>query len=235
MAPQDVRWFDELQRLCEPDHIRVLQHAFQPPNVSQFLVSTRPEITPLLIVQRLKGRLQHLIRSMAPNAFRRNYSLRSIGSTRREKLDHYLASQIKHHRPADPRVEARLAKYQIHHPEFDLMKPQRTSHAIYWYNLHLVFVNDERWHEIRHEQLQGLSNMIEAASRSKGHLLSRAAIMPDHIHLTMGCNLEESPEDVALSYLNNLAYACGMKPVFKYSYYSGTFSEYNLGVIPRPE
>jgi hypothetical protein len=25
---------------------------------------------------------------------------------------------------------------------------------------------------------------------------------------------------------------CGMKPVFGYSYYVGTFSEYDLGVIP---
>jgi REP element-mobilizing transposase RayT len=234
-APQDFRWVSEFQRVCEPDHIRVLQHAFQSPNVSQFLISTRPEIMPLLIVQRLKGRLQHLIRTMLPNAFRRNYSLRSIGSTRREKLDHYLASQLQHHRPADPRVEARLESYQIHHREVDLMKAERTSHAIYWYNLHLVFVNDERWQEVRAEPLQRLRNMIEAASRAKGHRLSRAAIVPDHIHLTMGCKLEESPQEVALSYMNNLAYASGMKPVFKYSYYAGTFSEYDLGVIPRHE
>jgi len=33
--------------------------------------------------------------------------------------------------------------------------------------------------------------------------------------------------------MNNLAYTCGMKPVFRFSYYVGTFSEYDLGVIPR--
>ena len=33
--------------------------------------------------------------------------------------------------------------------------------------------------------------------------------------------------------MNNLAYACGMKPVFRSSYYVGTLSEYDLGVIPR--
>jgi hypothetical protein len=46
--------------------------------------------------------------------------------------------------------------------------------------------------------------------------------------------LEESPEAVVLGYMNNLAYACGMKPCFQFSYYVGTFSEYDLGVIPRP-
>jgi hypothetical protein len=75
--------------------------------------------------------------------------------------------------------------------------------------------------------------MILGASEQKGHWLSRAAILPDHIHLTMGCQGEESPEEVVLSYMNNLAFSCGMKPVFKFSYYVGTFSEYDLGVIPR--
>ena len=37
-----------------------------------------------------------------------------------------------------------------------------------------------------------------------------------------------------LGYMNNLAYVHGMKPAFRFSYYVGTFSEYDLGVIPRP-
>ena len=35
-----------------------------------------------------------------------------------------------------------------------------------------------------------------------------------------------------LSYMNNLAHVCGLKKVFNYSYYVGTFSEYDIGVIP---
>ncbi len=35
------------------------------------------------------------------------------------------------------------------------------------------------------------------------------AILTDHVHLTIGCGLNESPEEVALSYLNNLAHAGG--------------------------
>jgi hypothetical protein len=53
------------------------------------------------------------------------------------------------------------------------------------------------------------------------------------LHLALGCNLEESPESVVLGYLNNLAFARGMQAVFRYSYFVGTFSEYDLGVIPR--
>jgi REP element-mobilizing transposase RayT len=233
-APASLDWFRELQALCELDHIRLLQHEFKPPSVSQFLVSTQPQVAPRLITQRVKGRLQHLIRSALPNAFRRNYSLRSIGSTRRQKLDRYLASQLDHHPMADPRVQLRLPEYQIHHPEIDLSQPQQTLHAIYWYNLHLVFANDGRWREIDDQTLRNVRNMIEQTSKEKGHRLSRAAVVPDHVHLMLGCNLEESPQDVVLGYMNNLADACGGKQVFQFSYYAGTFSEYDLGVIPRP-
>ncbi|HEY2414649.1 MAG TPA: hypothetical protein VGI40_20550 [Pirellulaceae bacterium] len=75
--------------------------------------------------------------------------------------------------------------------------------------------------------------MIFAASQSKGHRLSRAALLPDHLHLAVGCNLEESPEVVVMGYLNNLAFARGMQPVFRHGYFAGTFCEYDLGVIPR--
>jgi hypothetical protein len=111
--PRDASWFEELKQLNEPDHIRILQHGFREPSVSQFLISTRPMVAPLLIVQRVKGRLQHLLHGTLSKPFRRNYSLRSIGSTRRERLEQYLANQLGHHRMAEPRVQQRLERYQI--------------------------------------------------------------------------------------------------------------------------
>ena len=114
--PADLSWFARLQAVLEGDHIRLLRHQFEEPNVSKFLISTRPAVAPLLIAQRVM----------------------SLGS-----------------------------------------------------------------------------------------------LVPDHIHLTLGCQLEDSPEQIALSYMNNLAYVCGMKAVFKFSYFVGTFGEYDLGVIPR--
>ena len=70
--------------------------------------------------------------------------------------------------------------------------------------------------------------MILAAAGKKGHLLSAGAIVADHVHLTLGCNVRESPAEVALSYMNNLAYACGLKRVFAFGFYVGTFGEYDL-------
>jgi hypothetical protein len=47
----------------------------------------------------------------------------------------------------------------------------------------------------------------------------------------LGCGVAESPSTVALCYLNNLAYAQGMMPVYQYGYYVGRFGEYDLGAI----
>jgi hypothetical protein len=189
-TPRDFSWLEDLRALSEKDHIRILQHEFRPPNVSQFLVSTRPEVVPLIIAQRVKGRLQHLIHSTSPDAFRRNYALRSVGSTRREKLERYLADQLEHHPMADPRVSEEMRAYQLHFPEVDLSQPRCTSHAQYWCNLHIVLVHERRYREIRPHTLSAMRSMVVNASAAKGHLLSRASILPDHLHLTLGCKLD---------------------------------------------
>ena len=232
-APSDMSWLEALQTATEPDGIRVLQHQFQKPSVSQFLVSTQPHVSPRVLVQRLKGRLQHLIRETHPEAFQRNYSLRSIGAANRETIEGYVAGQLEHHPPADPRVTEQFRSLQIHNADVDLAQPSRTSHAIYWYNLHIVLVNDGRYRNINPESMQALHDMIVKASAAKQHGLSRGGLLPDHLHLALRCGLEESPEDVALAYLNNLAYASGMKAVFRFGYFVGTFGEYDLGVIAR--
>ncbi len=232
--PPNLDWLAELTRRTEQDGIRILQHQFTPPSASQFLVSTQTHVAPLIVAQRVKGRLQHLLQPTTTHPFRRNYAIRSIGSTRREKLEQYLATQLEHHQLADERFSERFRPYQIHNATVDLSSPCETTHARYWYNLHIVIVNEARYFESCEKALASLCKMIRDASTAKRHRLSRAAVLPDHLHLTIGCRLEESPADVALSYMNNLAFASGMKSVFKYSYYVGTFSEYDLGVIPRP-
>ena len=61
--------------------------------------------------------------------------------------------------------------------------------------------------------------------------ISRAGILPDHIHIALGCSHEVAPDEVAISFLNNLAYVYGMKPVFQFGAYIGTFGEYDQRVV----
>ncbi len=230
-AQEDDSWLATLREQTETkDGIRILKHRFQDETISHILVSTRPDRRPDMIPQRVKGRLQHLVRDERPQAFQRNYALRSVGSSTRDKLEEYIAGQTEHHPMADSRVQKRMETYSIHNPEIDLSQPRKTSHGLYWYNLHVVMANDGAYHEIVDERLSTLRDMAQAASRKHGHRISRGSVVTDHVHLLMGCDITESPAEVALSYMNNFAYACGRERLFMWSCFVGTCGEYDLGV-----
>jgi REP element-mobilizing transposase RayT len=229
--PREMEWFDSLKASTQPDGVRILEHRFKSVDVSQFLVSTRPDSAPPQIIRSLKGRLQYLLREQLPKAFHRNYSIHSVGSANLAAVEEYVGSQLEHHRMADQRAQLLLAKHQIHCPQVDLSLSMRGSHGEYHYNLHVVLVHEERWTEVRDDVLTAIREMLLKASRAKGHRLSRVGILADHVHLLLGCNLAESPQEVALGYLNNLAYAQKMRPVYQYGFYVGTVGEYDLGAI----
>ena len=201
--------------------------------VWQFLVSTTPNVTPPAIVKSVKGRLQHMLRVSHPRAFQRNFSVTSVGDASRAVVEGYVADQLGHHHMVDSRVQERLARFQLSFPEVDLRVAHLSSHGRYLYNLHLVLVHDQRWCEVHEAHLATTRDMIVRAAHKKQHRLSRAAIMADHIHLTLGPAFDESPQEVALGYLNNLAFAHGMQPRYRFGYYVGTFGEYDMGAIRR--
>ena len=228
----DKEWFTALKAATEPDGVRVLKHRITTNNASQFFVSTKPHVSPSQMIRSVKGRLQYHIRSQQPKAFQRNYAVRSIGSATRGVVEEYVAKQLDRHLMADSRVQDQLQQYQKIFPNVDLSRPVTSGHGQYWYNLHLVLVNDHRWMEIRPTILEELSRMIDRVAAKYGHRVSRGGLLADHVHLTMGCGVDQVPEDVALSYLNNLAYAVGMTPYFQFGYYVGTIGEYDRGAVP---
>jgi len=212
-------WLDDLKPATEKDGARILEYRIKNEITSQFLISGRPELSPSGIIRSVKGRLQHCIRAQVPKAFKGNYSIKSIGSAKLDAVQQYLDSQLDHHRMADPIVQSKPSKYQINNPNVDLKSARYSSHGQFIYNLHLVFVHAERWREIRDERLSKSLDMIQRTARKKDHLLSKARLLPDHIHLTLDCYVTESPMEVALGYMNNIAYGHGMKPIFQSSFF----------------
>jgi REP element-mobilizing transposase RayT len=96
-------------------------------------------------------------------------------------------------------------------------------------------VHRERWTEVREEVLEQVRQMVERVCRSKDYALSRAAVLADHVHWALGCPVEAAPDDVALAFLNNLTYVHGMKAVFQFGAYVGTFGEYHHGAVKCDE
>jgi REP element-mobilizing transposase RayT len=230
---EDTDWLPALRTTLAPDGIRILKHRLSEPHTSQFLVSPMPPLSPCNIVQRLKGRLQYAVRDRLPKAFRRHFAVRSIGEIRRDVVAHYVDSQLEHHPIADPQVAQRFREYQLSCPDVDLAERRQSSHGVFWHVLHIVLVHRQRWREIREARMQAVREMIVKICRARGFRLRAAGILPDHVHLLAGCGFEDSPQDVVLVFLNNLAFAQEMEAVYQFGGFVGTVGEYDFGALCR--
>jgi hypothetical protein len=69
----------------------------------------------------------------------------------------------------------------------------------------------------------------------KSYAASTLAVLPDHLHLALRGAVAQSPEEIALSFLNNLAHVLGRRPWWEAGYYAGTFGEYGMAAVRRKE
>jgi len=231
--PQAASWLSELRTVTESDGVRILEHHIAAANVAQVLVSTKPHIAPSQIVRSLKGRWQYLIRDTIPKAFRRNYSISSIGEANSDVLANYVARQPENHPMADRRVQERIEALQFHDSELDFGTERFNSHGRFIHNLHVVLENEEGWHDTRADVLIRARQMIIDSARKHSWGLARIGLVTNHVHILLSTNVTESPESVALSLMNNLAYVQQMKPVLRFSYYVSTFGEYDRAAIRK--
>jgi len=226
-APVTPLPVESLATALAPDGIQLQAHRLVPPRMVQLTVGTLPQVAPQLIVGRVKGRLQHLIQDACPRAFQKNFALRSYGSVERQIVERYVATQLNHHIMAAGHIQERFEKYQIYRPSVDLSHPRYSHQGLYWCNLHLVFVHQQRWNVVNETVLQRVHDTILRVCDVHDFQLSRGGVLADHLHVTVGCPYERSPADVALCFLNNLAGAHSGKPVYQYGAYIGTFGEYD--------
>jgi REP element-mobilizing transposase RayT len=225
--PPDDSWIAQLSEITEADGVRILRHRSSP-RALQFLTSTRPETDPASIVRSLKGRLQYIVRNQYPKAFRRNYRIESVGSAGRDAIEQYVASQAARHPMADSRAQRFLESIQIVQTDVDLSRIRYSAHGQFIHNLHVVLEYDTLAQPIDLTQLSETTELVTRVGANQGLLLSRCGIVIDHLHLTLGCGMTDSPADVALAFLNGLG--CS-GTIFKYGFYVGTFGEYDLGAI----
>jgi len=65
----------------------------------------------------------------------------------------------------------------------------------------------------------------------KGYAASTVAVLPDHLHLAIRGAVAHAPEEIALSFLNNLAYVLDRRRWWQAGYYVGTFGEYSMAAV----
>jgi REP element-mobilizing transposase RayT len=198
----------------------------------QITLSATPQLAPVTLASRVKGRIQHHCRRQgAAINFSRKLAVRSLGDPTRAQVETYVRNQVPNEALADHRFRDMLASFTVVNPQVDLSQPTESSSGRYWYNLHLVLVVQQRY---RIGETATLAKLRDTALRicvKKGYVLSTLAVLPDHLHLALRGAVVHSPEEIALSFLNNLAYVLGQRPWWEAGYYAGTFGEYGMAAV----
>ena len=148
-----------------------------------------------------------------------------------EAVEAYIRKQLDREKMADPRYEDRRRSHAINDSSVDLSLPTQTGSGQYWYNLHLVLVVSDRYRMGWDQKGKNISGICRQIAKKKGYAVSTLSLMPDHLHIALRGNVEDSPQDIALAFQNNLAYLMGNCRIWEYNYYAGTFGEYTMGAV----
>jgi hypothetical protein len=57
------------------------------------------------------------------------------------------------------------------------------------------------------------------------------SVLPDHVHLALRGDIGQTAEQIALAFLNNLAWVLDRRPWWMCGYYAGTFGEYSMAAV----
>lgn len=224
---------NQLTSQWESDGLRLLEQQWSNELV-QLTFSTKPHVSPKLLAQRVKGRLQHIFRNAGSSVqFARHFSVRAIGNNTHSTVEHYIRKQVSRGDLADPRYQRSLESSTWIDSTVDLSEPIATSSGRYWYNLHLVLVTRDRFRIAARTTAQSLSGVCRAVARKKNYRLSALAVMPDHIHFALQADPTKGPEEIVLEFQNNTAWNVGKTRIWEDNYYAGTMGEYTMWAVRK--
>jgi REP element-mobilizing transposase RayT len=196
-----------------------------------FTFEATPQISPVILAGRAKGRLQHALRQAAfPAKFSRKVSVRALGENVDKVVERYVAGQVRRSDLVDCRFRQLLTDCSFHDQSVRLGEPSETNSGRYWYNLHMVLVTAGRY---RMGELSFLDAMRRAgldALAGIGCRTAQFAIMPDHLHVVVRGAVEHTPAEIALTLQNATAAVAGCC-LWQEGFYVGTFGEYALSVV----
>lgn len=225
-----IIWTKELSHACEPDGIRVLEAKIVDSNVLSLLLSSQPHVAPKFIVQRVKGRLQYLLRSHGVS-WHRNFQLSAVGDANAQAVDHYIANQLGHHAMATTRAQNNLSLNQWCDETLDISRPVNSAHGRYALGLHVVLVHAERWCNTSLEFVEITRQAIRANLAHNDCPPARIAPLADHVHISLRLHYALSPADLIVSVMNDVCEAHQGIRLWMNGYYVGTVGAYNMSAI----
>ena len=223
--------WQELTTAWETDGLRLLEREFHSDRVL-LTFSALPNVSPVHLAARAKGRLQNSLRQSNAtwSGFSRKVSVRSVGENTTEAVQHYVESQVSTADFVDPRFAEFLQQFTVSDEEVDLSIATESKRGRYWYNLHLVLVTDGRFRMVDEISLRMLRDGVFkiAAKKAGGGCFGDARSSSARV---VARAVENSPEEIALAFQNNLAFMVNRGAIWRRGYYAGTFGEYNMNAI----
>jgi REP element-mobilizing transposase RayT len=222
---------DAAKPLWTTDGLELIRYRWLPDKV-QLLFDASPDLSPVTIASRAKGRIDHAMRSAGiAIPFSRKVSIRSVGDNSRRDVEGYIERQVPKEQFANPRFAEAIAELTVVNSNVDLSCPLESARGRYWYNLHVVLLVERRHRIASLPTLRAICDGCLRIAQKKRHLVSRLSVKPNHVHLALRSKIEESPQQVVFAYQNNLAFLLGQQLIWDERWYAGTFSEYTLDGI----
>jgi REP element-mobilizing transposase RayT len=228
LSPSD---WQSLSIAWEGDGIRVLEKACRS-DQWQMTVSTTPQLTPSVIVSRLKGRIDHHCRTNAvPMKFSRKVALRAIGNNTIEDVQEYIRKQVEAEQFVDPKFSELMREFTRVWKDDSSDAPLESASGRYWYRLHIVLVVQSR-HRIREQRFLGNAfEVLQTIALDQGYRLGALSVMPDHVHVSLRGRIEESPETIALILMNESCHRLKCGDLWQPGYYVGTIGAYHMNAV----
>jgi REP element-mobilizing transposase RayT len=212
------------------DGLRVLSATRKREQVS-ILFSTTPNVSPVFLTQRAKGRLAHQLRiEQVPCKFSRKVSLRALGENNQKEVEDYIASQVDKEQFVDPRFSEQMKKFHCSWDDVNLDEPIAVSHGRYWYSLHVVLVTDARYRICCSSTLEAIKSGLIAVREKESYGYKSLQVMPDHLHVLLQANVEQSPAEVVERIQNETAVSVGSR-LWRETFYVGTVGSYSMNVV----
>jgi REP element-mobilizing transposase RayT len=231
-AVPDPKVFAALAQAWVKDGFTLLSHLAQP---DQIQVTSRvdPDISPYFYATRIKGRLQHALRTHhLPCSFRSKLSVRSLGHAPIQVVDRYVADQARQADLADERFRGELEAESLLRPEIDTLAPRETDRGMYWYGLHLVLVTEGRFRLGAQKSLPALRDALVMVLGKLDCPAHRIALMPDHVHVLVKASPALNPAEIACAAHAGSNGVLGGR-IWQDSVYVATVGAYSVNVLPR--
>lgn len=221
-----------LAQLWEQDGIRLLERKCEQ-DYWQATVSTKPKVGPSFIVSRIKGRIDYLFRSRrVPFKFSRKVALRAIGNNTTHEVQEYIRKQVDSENFYDPDFATALKQFtHVCKESDDFCSPIEVTSGRYWYVLHLVLVVDGRSRIRDLEFIGRIFKTCQTVALDRDERLGSIAVMPDHLHLCLRGSVSDSPETIAISYMNESCRRLKVVGLWRPSFYVGTTGAYNMNAV----